>query len=272
MQVTKTIIIAIVVFFTSVNSGRAGEPPEYFCYRLQDAILIDGKLDENSWIKAPSMEFLDLVKGTQPLFPSYARMLWNENYLYVGITAETPNVWGTYTGDFQMKKENGGRTFADAIMMRDPFVKVFLDPDGDGKKYMEFHVNALNIVNDVYLITGSTRTDRQNISLSEDNYHMEWNCPDLKHAVYVDGTLNYADDVDKKYTVEIAFPWNSLKPFFKGNCPPAAGDVFRAHLGRVHREKLSGDRMYWTWPVIGVMDCHQLHKWGFIKFSDSIIK
>ena len=34
-----------------------------------------------------------------------------------------------------------GRHFVDAIMMNDSFFKVFLDPDGDGKKYMEFHIN-----------------------------------------------------------------------------------------------------------------------------------
>ena len=135
------------------------------------------------------------------------------------------------------------------------FLKVFLDPDGDGKKYLEFHINALGNINDVWIGQGSKRTDRQDLNLSPENYHLEWDCANLKSAVNIRGTLNNPEDVDKGWGVELAFPWTSLSSFADGRCPPSQSSTWRAHLGRVYRVKDAGKPCYWTWPVIGIPDC-----------------
>ena len=65
-------------------------------------------------------------------------MLWDEQYLYVGFNVEDPNVWAVVGKDAGEPREiwtvspRAGNKF---IMLRDTFLKVFLDPDGDGKNY-----------------------------------------------------------------------------------------------------------------------------------------
>ena len=268
-MVTKLVAIVFCIFINLFFvPAWSGEIPEYTSLRTAGTITIDGKLVESSWFHAHPMCFRQIADGTPPLYGCGAKILWDDEYLYVGIIAETPDVWATYTGDLQLKGNGEHRSFTDAIMLHDSFVKVFLDPDGDGKNYMEIHINPFNVVNDVYLVLGSTRTDRQNISLAPSNYHDEWDYPGLQHAVNVNGTLNYSDDEDKGWSAELAFPWSSMESFTKGNCPPKPGDILRAHIGRVFKSKPGARNKYWTWPVIGVVDCHQLHRWGFVKFSD----
>lgn len=256
---------ALLLNFAGFSFGD--EIPEYACPRISGRITIDGQMTESSWHHAPIIRFRQIADGTIPDRGCGAKMLWDDAHLYVGIFAEDPKITGVYTGDIVMEGTGDERHFVDAIMMNDSFFKVFLDPDGDGKKYMEFHLNSLNVLNDIYLNTGSTRTDRQNISLDPQNYHDTWHLPGLLHAVHIRGTLNYNEDMDDGWSAEFAFPWESLKPFFAGEYPPATGTLLRAHLGWVERDMPQGSRQYWTWPVIGIVDCHQLHRWGKINFS-----
>ncbi len=243
------------------------EMPQYSCLKKSGELVINGQLTESSWYHAPVMPFRQIAHGATPEKGCGAMMLWDDSYLYVGMFAEDPRISGIYTGEITLKGEGSERYFVDAIMMNDSFFKIFLDPDGDGYKYMEFHLNALNVINDVYLDTGSTRTDRQQISLAPENYHEAWELPGLLHAVHIRGTLNYDEDTDAGWSAELAFPWEALKSFFTGELPPAQGACLRSHLGWVEHETAGTKRKYWTWPVIGIVDCHQLHRWGYVNFS-----
>ena len=67
----------------------------YTCYRTAGPILIDGKLDEPSWRMAPKSEpFVDIVTGEPAWFDTRVALVWDDEYLYFGFTAEEPEVRG----------------------------------------------------------------------------------------------------------------------------------------------------------------------------------
>src|ERR1700690_261838 len=57
---------------------------------------------------------------------------------------------------------------------------------------------------------------------------LAWDYPGLRHAVQADGVLNRRENIDKGWTVELAFPWRGLEPIADGRAlPPKDGDVWR---------------------------------------------
>ena len=70
----------------------------YTCFRVSSPLVIDGKLDEPAWLNAPvSNSFVDIVSGRPAWFDTRVRLLWDDQYLYFGFTAEETDVWGTLT-------------------------------------------------------------------------------------------------------------------------------------------------------------------------------
>jgi hypothetical protein len=62
---------------------------------------------------------------------------------------------------------------------------------------------------------------------------MDWDFPGLKAAVRVDGTLNDDSDVDRGWTVELAFPWAGMQtPAQDRALPPRDGDIWRMDFSR----------------------------------------
>jgi len=62
------------------------EPLNYVCYKSREKLVIDGKLDEESWKLAPWTEdFVDIEGHLKPLppFVTKAKMLCDDEYLYI---------------------------------------------------------------------------------------------------------------------------------------------------------------------------------------------
>ncbi|MDD5699489.1 MAG: carbohydrate-binding family 9-like protein [Victivallaceae bacterium] len=168
-------------------------------------------------------------------------------------------------------------------MYRDAFVKLFIDPDADGLNYVEIHINPINNVADLILKYPNNEKECNKMGIFfngskkfvlAERYNWFWNCEGLQSAVQIQGTLNYSKDKDQGWTVEIAVPWTALKPFSKGDCPPRPGQKWRLHAGAVYKPEFDPERrrrskhIYWTWPVLGVANCHLPSRWGFLIFDE----
>ena len=101
---------------------------------------------------------------------------------------------------------------------------------------------------------------------------LDWDFPGLRHAVHVDGTLNQRGDVDRGWTVELAFPWEGLELIAGGrSVPPRDGDVWRIDCSRF--EKIGRNREVldlcagWTWNRHGHYDSHIPEVFPKITFS-----
>ena len=95
--------------------------------------------------------------------------------------------------------------------------------------------------------------------------------------MHIDGTLNDPSDTDKKWTVEIAWPWKGLKELTPNPVPPRDGQQWRINFSRVQwlheivegrYRKVKGKREdNWVWSPQGVIDMHRPEMWGYVQFS-----
>jgi hypothetical protein len=88
--------------------------------------------------------------------------------------------------------------------------------------------------------------------------------------VHVQGTLNDTSDIDKGWTVEIAFPWAGMNHLAGGRTlPPNNGDTWRIFFGRFGKLRLGntiiGNAM--SWNLIGDNDNHMPERFTQVSFS-----
>lgn len=230
----------------------------YICYRASQPIHVDGRMDDAAWKSAPWTDSFEDIEGNlkpTPRFKTRAKMLWDDRYLYVGAELEEPHVWGT-----MLKRDT-------VICLENDF-EVFFDPDADSHEYYEFEMNALNTVWDL-LMKKPYRDGGPPVD--------SWDIAGLLTAVHVDGTLNTPGDVDRGWSLEIAFPWDALKEYAHRPSPPRDGDRWRIGLYRVEWQTNTSGGKYqkvpnvspdnWAWSAHGVCDMHRPEQYGYVQFS-----
>ena len=238
------------------------KPRGYVCYRATEPIEIDGKLDEQSWQSVPwTNDFVDIQGDAKPRpqFRTRAKMLWDDEYFYVGAELEEPHVWATLIQH-------------DSVIFYDNDFEIFIDPNGDNHEYYEIEINAFGTEWDLLLI----RPYKDGAPAVN-----SWEIPGLKVAAHVDGTINDPSDTDRGWSVEIAFPWKVLKECAHRAAPPADGDQWRINFSRVEWEIEIVDGKYkkipdkpednWVWSPQGIIDMHRPEKWGYVQFSTAEI-
>ena len=240
------------------NSMAPIVPRGYVCRHAATPILVDGKIDDAAWADAPWTEdFVDIQDGNRPKprFRTRAKLLWDDDYLYIAAELEEPHVWATLTQH-------------DSVIFEDPDFEVFIDPTGDTQPYYEFEMNALNTGWDLMLNKPYQDMGRANDA---------WEIPGLKTAVHVKGTLNNPADTDEGWTVEIAFPWKVLGEHAHHAGPPAEGEQWRIDFSRVEWQITTDGGVYkkvadapednWVWSPAGVVDMHRPEMWGLLHFT-----
>jgi hypothetical protein len=236
-------------------------PQSYLCRYATQPIQIDGKLDDSAWVSAPwTTDFVDIQGSSKdkPRFRTRAKMLWDEEFLYISAELEEAHIWGTLTNH-------------DAVIFQDPDFEVFLDPDGDTHRYFEVELNALNtgwdlMLNKPYRDRGNARND--------------FEIPGLKTAVQINGTLNNPTDTDTGWTLELAFPWKVISEYARHSGPPKEGEQWRINFSRVEWEIDTKDGKYqkvkgksednWVWSPQGVVDMHRPEMWGVLQFTKQL--
>lgn len=259
MKKTFFAAIAMSIAFISTSVAQDGllgkykrqtsTPRSYVCYRTSEPIKIDGKLKEAVWTKAAQTESFVDISGEgfpTPKYDTKARMLWDDNYLYVSAVLEEPNIVANLTQ-------------RDTIIYHDNDFEVFIDPDGDGMNYFEIENNARGVIFDLML---------DKAYRSGGNFLVQWDCPGLKLAVSHDGTLNKQSDTDRSWTVEMAIPHKALiTNFYK---QPKGGDMWRLNFSRVQWLKKGGPEENWVWTPTGEIAMHMPNQWGFLQFSEKV--
>jgi len=231
-------------------------PLKYLCHHAAAPIAVDGKPDEPAWADAPwTSDFVDIQSPTKPRFRTRAKMLWDENFLYIAAEIEEPHVWATLTNH-------------DSVIFQDPDFEVFLDPAGHTQPYYEFEMNALNTTWDLRL-----NKPYMDQGWPDNN----WEIPGAKTAVHVNGTINNPSDTDQGWTVEIAFPWKVLSQDARHTGAPNEGERWRINFSRVEWQITTNGGVYhkvpnapednWVWSPQGVIDMHRPEMWGLVQFT-----
>ena len=260
------------------------ELAHYTALRTPVPITIDGRLDKPVWQSAPvSAPFVDIVTGGPGWFDTRVRILWDDQYLYFGFTAEETDVWGTLTE-------------RDSKIWFDNDLEIFVA----GKDaYYEFEINALNTIYEVMWIwkdmyfegspynTPEWDPEGKNLMIIDGiggHVHprgtrygfLDWDFPGLKHAVHVDGTVNQHDDIDRGWSAEVALPWAGMKWLADGRpLPPRDGEVWRIDCSRFQHIGRNGERLDpaagWTWNRHGHYDSHIPETFTYVHFSEAMV-
>ncbi len=237
------------------------QPRRYGCLFTPHPPALNGDVEGPAWRRAPWTEdFLDIEgpeHNLQPWLRTQAKMLWDEQCLYIGAQMEEPRVWATMTQ-------------RDAVIFRDHDFEVFLDPDGDNHQYVELEMNALNTVWDL-LLPKPYRDGGPAVNA--------FDLAGLRTGVKVDGFLNDPLRPSKGWSATIAIPWSSIKMLSSQPVPPRDGDRWRINFSRVEWDldvvdgkfhKISGRPEHnWVWSPQWAINMHRPETWGFLEFQKS---
>ncbi|MEQ9441376.1 MAG: carbohydrate-binding family 9-like protein [Cyclobacteriaceae bacterium] len=262
MKTLPSLGLLSLMFMATRLCGQTYPPAQYIAYQTLTPILIDGRPD-SAWQSAPWSDYFIDIEGVEtPMYHTRVKMLWDSTYLYFYAELEEPHVWA----DIRQR---------DAVIFYNNDFEIFIDPDGDTHHYMEFEINALNTVWDLFL-TKPYRNQPQVIDA--------WDIPGLKTAVQVRGTLNQPEDVDEGWSVEIAMPWAALTEAGSQRGLPV-GEYWRINFSRVNwHTTVEGGRyarqqdaqgnylpeFNWVWSPQGVVNMHEPERWGYVYFSEEL--
>lgn len=217
----------------------------YDVVRAPGPITIDGVITHKEWGKAPAItSFSDAFQPERPVkYPTIAKMMWDDRYLYVAFECIEDDIWGVMTKH-------------DDPIYCEQTAEIFIDPEGEGRHYFEIDISPRNVVVDLMVptarFTGCAAINAR------------YDVKGLLTATKVYGTLDNREDRDEKWTVEEAIPWSE----FAGrrvNVPPKDRDSWRVNLFRVAGPSPYPNDQYLAWSKSpGVY--HQPKNFGVIIF------
>lgn len=228
-----------------VASLYFGELParELTLRKTPGPIKVDGVLDEPAWATGFAAMAGFFTPDGKPL-PAPAEVkvssTFDDQRLYFGFQVKDTDLSSPYTDrDSTLWSGPGGAS---------DVVEIFLDPDGDGRNYLELQVSPGNVLFDAIFASHRNPAwqEASKINLG------------VQSEVTVDGSLNAAGE-DNGYTVEVAIPWKDL-PDVAGM--PTPERPFRVNFFRLSN---SGHRAAAWFPAGN--DFHDLSLSGTLRFA-----
>jgi hypothetical protein len=199
--------------------------------------VLDGDAGDEAWKRASELVLGDASgKPADPKAATKVRALWDASALYLSFVVADDAVWSPYKD-------------RDEELWNGDVVEVYLDPNADGKDYVELQISPNNVVFDAKF-----DTRRQPAWQTAKSFTLEG----LKSAT---GSQAATDDAPATWTVELSIPWASIPGWTK--IPPSPGDEMRVNLFRIDAadEKVKGAQA--LSPAGG--DFHDLEKAGTLK-------
>lgn len=188
-------------------------PRRYTVRRTPSPIKIDGRLDEDAWKKAQTFgrfEFPWWKEGRKE--QTVARMLWDDEFLYVAYDCRDAHVSAT-------------RTERDSQVYKDDCVELFTAPNPKRPhEYFNIEMNVNRAILDRHHPKGPGKPQTPN-----------WNAKGIRIATTVDGTLNDDSDTDRGWVLEVAIPFSNFQ-VTTGKPYPDVGDVWHLNLNRLGGE------------------------------------
>ena len=178
---------------------KTSERPEYIATYTATPIKLDGKLDDPMWQKTPAYDYyhgIDTWKDFKKALPGdysdkdvaepgKVRILWDKNYLYVGIELQDSDVVAEGLNDQEHHYVKGD------------VAEVFLKPVNQ-TWYWELYATPLG-KRTSFFFPGRSLVGIPSF------FEKTW-LKDLRVASTFVGTLNESRDKDTKWTTEMAIP------------------------------------------------------------------
>lgn len=229
-------------FILQCTTDKKSEPYNYIAKYVKSNIEIDGILNEEAWENSEKVA-LKINKTAEVVsdstYMTWVKSCYDQQYFYIAYECNDTDIWSEFSNRDDHLWENDA-------------VEIFIDTDGNLNTYYEIQVSPKNVLFDAHLEIPTKTGDDEIIA---------FNIEGIQTAVTVDGTLNMHDDIDKKWTVEIAIPIGDL------NEEQASLDSgsWRINFFRMNHD-LNRERPELGWsPTLG--DFHIPDKFGVLKFK-----
>ncbi|HET9597610.1 MAG TPA: carbohydrate-binding family 9-like protein [Anaeromyxobacteraceae bacterium] len=221
-------------------SGVPAPLPVYLAARARSAPFVNGRLDDAAWAHAEPAVLVDTMTGLPARSRTEARLLWDDEALYVAFACQDDVVW-----------VRPGRSDGDALW-EDEVVEVFLDRSGRGREYVEIEVSPANA-----RFEARFASPRSDLAAAR-----TWRSG-ARSAVAVDGAITVGDAPPapaRGWSVELAVPWSSL------GGPPRPGERWRMNLFRLETHgRRAPDAQGFSPPLRG--DFHAVDRFGWLEFG-----
>lgn len=221
----------------------------YACFFTDERLKIDGHLNEKSWKKAEVLDFFVPVTRRPAVSKTEGRILWSNEYLYVGFKAYDRDIWGYFT-------ERDSKTYFEDVL------EIFIKPDLKTKfdSYYNFEINPLGTVYDAFNV-------KKDAGGEEAHRWARWNCQGLKVGIKIEGTLNNCEDEDKYWQMEVAIPFASLHTL--NGKVPQTGAMWKFHLARYdYSVYLENGVELSSCAKLKQADFHNVSEWRLMRFVE----
>jgi Carbohydrate-binding family 9 len=171
--------------------------------------------------------------------------LWDEGNLYLEFKIFDQEVWATYTTH-------------DARLFHEECVEFFVDPDGDGRRYIEAQVNSLGTVRDL-LVDGTI----PHPTLAQFDMMAHWHFRAIRNEV---SELKVDGDRVAGWKLQVAIPWDEFD-FGRRTWPPQPGEELRINFYRYERPRSGAGSLElsgWSWVD---STFHQPDRFGRLIFE-----
>ncbi len=199
------LLTGIFLSACGIKKTDTSELKHYEIAYTESPIRIDGRLDDDAWKSVSPVkdfEFPWWTAGEKE--KTKAKLLWDDQYLYVSFVCEDAHIWAEHTE-------------RDSPVYKDDCVEVFTSPDPDNlKNYFNIEMNAKGASLDFQHPDGP-------------GSKVPWD-PKVGITTTIDGTLNDDSDTDNLWTLEVAIPFASFSHVAKNTQP---GDEWRLNLHRL---------------------------------------
>ncbi|HEX2951078.1 MAG TPA: carbohydrate-binding family 9-like protein [Armatimonadota bacterium] len=222
--------------------------PIYTCQHIDHDIKVTGKLDDPAWKMAEVAEMSDIVTGEPIPHRATARLLYNDEYLYVGFSCEDDYIHAMLTGD-------------DEPIWREGCFEFFVSPSGNVRYYYEINVSPLNTLFDTFIINSTEKVDKPKRRM---NSFISYTCRNMITKTWVNGEME-KPGAAQGWSAEYAIPFVSIAG--ADNLVPVAGDEWRANMCHIASAERRKEMVHACWATIGLFDFHIPWFFGTVRFA-----
>ena len=216
--------------------------PRYEIKRAATPITVDGKLDDAAWATASAPATLSFFWESQTGAKqnTRAKMLWDDQALYLGFDADDADI-------------NGVLTERDSAVFNDDAMELFINPNPKQEVvYYGFEMNVRGALYDY-------------LNYNERTFFKRYDATNVKIATSVRGTLNVRTDTDEGWSLEVSIPWANFEELSRR---PAVGAIWKANINRWDGVQPARRMSEWSDPMQRTAWPHGAARFGELVFTN----
>jgi hypothetical protein len=231
----------VLLILLIASAALAQQLPSYEVKRATSKIEADGSLDDAPWQSANTLTLMfPWEQQTGAKQKTTARLLWDNEYLYVGYDCEDTDIVALYQN-------------RDDPTYKDDAVEIFINPRPSQQQvYYGLEMNANAVLYDYLRASPAVLVKRFDLN-------------GVKLGTRVRGSLNRRGDTDKGWSLEIAIPWHNFEDMAQ-KLPPEPGISWAVNVNRWDGVEPDRRLSVWSDPALKQPNPHAPSRFGTITF------